>query len=156
MINELNSVLLTSAPVDGKKKTIELVVLHSSFDLLKKYAKTLTYEEVLSYSWRPINQSKSVFVWTCNVSFIISSGMLWKIYTNTLRFNLHWLESSRLSAYLDTGCDYEFLSEKERNTHTCTYSTSFQLKIHSLLRALCSLSLIISNKVLNHWQLFEL
>lgn len=62
MINELNSVLLTSAPVDGKKKTIELVVLHSSFDLLKKYATTLTYEEVLSYSWRPINQSKSVFV----------------------------------------------------------------------------------------------
>lgn len=71
---------------------LQLMVLHSSFDLLKKYAKTLTFEEVLSYSWGPINQSKSVFVWTCNVSFIISSGMLWKIDTNTLRLK-HWLKS---------------------------------------------------------------
>jgi len=46
----------------GEKDTLEVFFLHSSFDLLKKYAKTLTFKEVLSYSWGTINQSKSVFV----------------------------------------------------------------------------------------------
>lgn len=119
-INELNSVLLTSAPVDGKKKTLELVVLHSSFDLLKKYAKTLTFKEVLSYSWRPINQSKSVFVWTCNVSFIISSGMLWKIDTNTLRLK-HWLKSLWPQGYqhIRTWDVIMIFCLKRRGTHIC-------------------------------------
>lgn len=87
-INEVNFVCVWPLLLLMGRKTLELVILHSSFDLLKKYAKTLTFQEVLSYSWGPINQSKSVLIQT--VSFIVSSGMLWKIGTNSLRLK-HWL-----------------------------------------------------------------
>lgn len=137
-IDKWHTVSVTSAPVCVKKNTLELVFLHSSFDLLKKYAKTLTFKKVLSYSWGPINQSKSVSVWTCNVSFIISSSMLWKI--NTLRLK-HWLKSLWPQVYQHIWIRDVIMNFclRRRGTHTCTYSTSLQLKIHSLLKALCSL-----------------